>query len=100
VRDVSHPDVRASDEDRARVAAALERHTAEGRLSLDEFTDRVGKAYLASTHGDLARLTHDLPAAPPPPAPPRRDQRALVIAMVLAMATIAALAIVLALFKH
>lgn len=97
---MGHPDVRASDDDRARVAAALERHTAEGRLSLDEFTDRVGRVYRAATHGELARITHDLPPAPPPPPAVRRDQRALVIAMALALATIAALALVLALFKH
>jgi hypothetical protein len=32
--------------------------------------DRLGAAYAARTHGDLAVLTADLPPAPPPPAAP------------------------------
>jgi hypothetical protein len=94
--------VRASDEDRRRVVAELERHTAEGRLSLDEFTQRAGQAFAAATHGDLAAITHDLPALPPPPPPapqPAGDQRNLLIALGLALLTIAALAVVLALFR-
>jgi hypothetical protein len=93
---VVHPGVRASDEDRQRVVADLERHTAAGRLSLDEFTDRVGRAYAAATHGELAALTHDLPTPAPVPA---RDQRNLLVALALALVTIAALAVVLALFR-
>jgi hypothetical protein len=90
--------LRASDEDRRRVAAALERHTAAGRLSLDEFTERVGRAYLASTHGELDAIIHDLPALPTPTRP-ARDQRNLVIALALALLTITALGVVLALFR-
>jgi hypothetical protein len=96
---VVHPGVRASDEDRQRVVADLERHTAAGRLSLDEFTDRVGRAYAAATHGELAALTHDLPTLPSPAPAPARDQRNLLVALALALVTIAALAVVLALFR-
>jgi hypothetical protein len=98
---VVHPGVRASDEDRQRVVADLERHTAAGRLSLDEFTDRAGRAYAAATHGELAALTHDLPTLPVPvPAlVPAGDQRNLLAALALALVTIAALAVVLALFR-
>ena len=94
--------VRASDEDRQRVVAELERHTGDGRLSLAEFTDRAGRAYRAATHGELAALTQDLPVLPPlppPPVPPARDQRNLLVALALALVTIAALAVVLALFR-
>jgi hypothetical protein len=55
-------EMRASDDDRQRVIDALQRHTAVGRLTLDEFTDRVGDVYSARTLGDLESLTRDLPA--------------------------------------
>ena len=97
---VTQPGVRASDADRQRVVADLERHTAEGRLSLDEFSERVGRVYTATTQADLTRITHDLPAAAPPAPLPRRDQRSLFIAMSLALITIFALGVVLAIFKH
>src|SRR5262249_53954246 len=97
---VAHPGVRASDEDRRRVATELERHTAAGRLTLDEFTDRVGRVYQAATHGDLAAITGDLPALPPPAPSVGWEQRSLVIAITLAMATIAILGVVFAIFKH
>jgi hypothetical protein len=51
----------------------------DGRLTMDEFGDRVGLAYQAVTYGDLALLDADLPAmgsmtgreaAPPAMAPP------------------------------
>jgi hypothetical protein len=98
---VTHPGVRASDEDRRRVVADLERHTADGRLSLDEFTDRAGRAYRAATHGDLSELTSDLPALLPlaPVRLPGRDQRHLIIALALSLLTIAVLGAVLALLK-
>jgi hypothetical protein len=81
------------------VVAELEQHTAAGRLSLDEFTDRAGQAYAAATHGELAALTQDLPTLPPPPAAPDRDQRSLLVALALALVTVAVLAVILALFR-
>lgn len=39
----------------------LHRHTAEGRLTLDEFDQRTAAAYAARTTGDLDALTVDLP---------------------------------------
>jgi hypothetical protein len=53
--------VRASDEDRDRVVVALKEHCAAGRLTLDELPDRVERAYAATTLGELAELTRDLP---------------------------------------
>ncbi len=55
------PHLRASDEDRERVVAALKEHCMAGRLSLDELPDRVAQAYAATTLRELAELTHDLP---------------------------------------
>lgn len=60
-------ELRASDDDRNRVVAELHRHTAAGRLTLDEFSDRAGAVWTARTLGDLAALTHDLPALSDPP---------------------------------
>lgn len=54
--------MRASDDDRQRVIDLLQRHTTAGRLTLDEFSQRVGDVYSARTMGDLAALTGDLPA--------------------------------------
>jgi hypothetical protein len=58
------PEQRASDEDRQRVVRDLERHTAAGRLTLDEYAERVDRALASRTHGQLAEVTADLPAVP------------------------------------
>lgn len=55
------PDMRASDGDRDRVAAALREHVAEGRLSVEEFNERLEQLYRSRTYGELATLTADLP---------------------------------------
>ena len=81
------------------MVAQLERHTAVGRLSLDEFSDRVGQVYLAATHAELAAVTHDLPALPPPGRPASNEHRHLIVAMLLAAVTIALLGIAVALWK-
>ncbi|MGH3415800.1 MAG: DUF1707 SHOCT-like domain-containing protein, partial [Actinocrinis sp.] len=39
----------------------LRQHTADGRLSMDEFEQRMSGAYAARTYGELAELTRDLP---------------------------------------
>ena len=53
--------MRASDEDRERVVAALKEHCTAGRLTLDELPGRVERAYAAATLADLEELTRDLP---------------------------------------
>ena len=66
---MSTPEIRASDADRERVAVELRGHMAEGRLTLDELSERLDAAYRARTVGELEELTRDLPtgaAAPPP----------------------------------
>jgi Domain of unknown function (DUF1707) len=88
------PALRASDDDRERVVAALERHTAAGRLSLDEFAERVSLVYAASTHGDLAGVTRDLPADPT-----ASGHRQLLLAFMIAAITLVVLGVVLALFR-
>ncbi|WP_113700190.1 DUF1707 SHOCT-like domain-containing protein [Nonomuraea lactucae] len=55
------PEMRASDVDRDRVAAVLREHTAQGRITMDEFNERLEQLYKSKTYGELARLTADLP---------------------------------------
>ncbi|GAB2463736.1 DUF1707 domain-containing protein [Streptosporangium sandarakinum] len=55
------PEMRASDGDRDRVAAALREHYAQGRLTTEEFDERLEQLYTSKTYGELARLTSDLP---------------------------------------
>jgi hypothetical protein len=57
------PALRASDADRERTVALLRDHAVEGRLTLEEFTDRMSAAYLARTHDELEQLARDLPSA-------------------------------------
>ena len=52
---------RASDAERDRAADALRRHHADGRLSTEELEERTGRAYAATTLGDLDQLFADLP---------------------------------------
>lgn len=92
---MTHPGLRASDDDRQRIIAELERHTAAGRLTLDEFSDRVGLVYNAATHADLARVTHDLPATVSAAPAPMTEQRHLLFAFLLAAVTIVLLALAL-----
>jgi hypothetical protein len=56
--------IRASDNDRERVVAALRVAYTEGRLTLDEFEERTSAAYASRTWGDLRELTSDLPSPP------------------------------------
>jgi Domain of unknown function (DUF1707) len=56
-----NPSIRASDADRERVVEVLRQHTAEGRITADEFEERMTAAYDARTMGALAELTTDLP---------------------------------------
>jgi hypothetical protein len=57
-----HPAILASDAEREQTVALLRAAVAEGRLTLEEFSDRVGLAHAARTDQDLARLGADLPA--------------------------------------
>jgi hypothetical protein len=62
--------MRAASADRERAVDVLKAGFAEGRLTQDEYNDRMGRAYAARTYGELAALTADLPAGPwPAPAP-------------------------------
>jgi DUF1707 SHOCT-like domain len=63
---------RASDAEREGAADALRRHHADGRLSTDELEERTGRAYAATTLGDLDQLFADLPRLRSPEGARRR----------------------------
>ena len=82
-------DMRASDAERQDVVERLRAALDDGRLKMDEYVERMGRAYEAVTHGDLVPLCRDLPEtttpaparpAEPAPAPvpaPVADHRGL-----------------------
>jgi hypothetical protein len=64
------PHLRAADADRAAVATILGQHMSAGRLTVDEYDERLAQVYAAKTYGELDQLTADLPAVSAPrPAP-------------------------------
>ena len=69
------PPVRASDAERDMLVSQLRQDMVEGRLTVDEFTDRIELAYGSQTRGELEALRHDLPAAGPGEAVAVRSQR-------------------------
>jgi hypothetical protein len=58
----SGSDVRASDAERDAAVGRLNQAVGEGRLTMDEFSQRLELAYAALTRGDLEPLLRDLPA--------------------------------------
>ncbi|MFC1417194.1 DUF1707 and DUF4190 domain-containing protein [Streptacidiphilus cavernicola] len=58
--------MRASHADRERTVDVLKSAFAEGRLSSEEYNERVDRIYRAQTYGELAGIVHDLPSGPMP----------------------------------
>jgi hypothetical protein len=89
------PRMRAGDADRAKVVEKLGKHLGDGRLTVDEFDDRVAGAHAAVYLDQLPPLLADLPADPQPL--PRRPPRpwgtqaaiAVLFALVLAWSVVA-----------
>jgi class 3 adenylate cyclase len=69
------PALRAADADREQAVAALREHTAAGRLTLEEFSERAERAYAATTLPDLEEVARDLPAMSAAPVPAERPRR-------------------------
>ena len=85
--------------------AALERHTAAGLLTLDEFGERVAQVLQAVTHPQLRAVTADLPPDPAlaehnaeeESAARRANARQLALAFALAVLTLVVLGVILTL---
>ena len=57
------PDLLASDADRARASAQLREHYEAGRLTLEEFQQRLDETHAARTEGELRHVLRQLPTA-------------------------------------
>jgi Domain of unknown function (DUF1707)/Cell wall-active antibiotics response 4TMS YvqF len=72
---------RVSDAERQVASRRLQGACVEGYLTLEDFSDRVGRALAAQTREELAELTEDLPAVrlAPRPAPERQVTTTVVL---------------------
>jgi Domain of unknown function (DUF1707)/Domain of unknown function (DUF4190) len=61
-----NPAMRAASADRERAVDVLKAGFAEGRLTQDEYNERMNRAYGARTYAELTALTADLPAGAMP----------------------------------
>jgi hypothetical protein len=77
--------------------AALERHTGAGRLTLDEFAERVQVACDARTVDELAAVVRDLPVDAADGADAGQPRRELLWVFAVAIVTLVLLGIALAL---
>jgi fatty acid desaturase len=68
------PDLLVSDADRARVSSQLREHYESGRLTLDEFQERLDETHQARTEAQLENVLRQLPS-PKLPSVRRRDRR-------------------------
>lgn len=65
----TQPSLRIGDTEREAAAAELREHYAHGRLTLDEFNQRLDAVFAAKTQRDLQRITSDLPHVRPDNVP-------------------------------
>jgi hypothetical protein len=65
---------RASDAERQYTSQRLQAACVDGSLTLEDFSERVGRAMAAQTRAELAALTHDLPTRVEPPTRPLSDR--------------------------
>src|SRR5829696_8792678 len=69
------PRMRAGDKDRQQVVVQLGKHFGEGRLTVEEFDERVVRAHASVYLDELPALTVDLPGDPEPQPQHRRPTR-------------------------
>ena len=62
------PDLRIGDAEREAAATSLREHYAQGRLTLEEFNERLDSVFKATTQSQLNLITRDLPHAAVPSA--------------------------------
>jgi hypothetical protein len=91
------PRMRAGDKDRQRVVELLGKHFGEGRLTVEEFDERVVRAHASMYLDELPALTVDLPGDPEPRRRPPRSSTPVpsgvflvLIAMLLAWSMVTA----------
>jgi hypothetical protein len=95
----SYPYLRASTADRDRAIEVLKAAFVEGRLTRDEFDQRLGHVFVSRTFGELMMLTADLPVGPfgrlpaHPVTPPFPRASRLALIAVLAWLTLLLVAV-------
>jgi uncharacterized membrane protein len=103
--------MRSSAAEREHVIDILKTGFAEGRLTKDEYEDRVGLALGPLTYAELATLTSDLPAAlpgsfrrspsdRPRPAPPPVNKMAIASLVTAVLPAVPLLPVLLGLIAH
>ena len=99
---MSDPHLRMSDAERERAAAELGEHYAQGRLTVEEHSERLDRIWAARTYAELGPVFADLPGphraaqhAPayqvpwanrPPARPPRRTPSPVVVVLAVVVA--------------
>ena len=68
-------DLLVADDDRAKAAEELREHHDAGRLTVEEFEERLAEANSARTRGDLEHALRQLPHNEPPASLRPRDRR-------------------------
>jgi hypothetical protein len=86
------PDLLVTDADRARVAGELRGHFETGRLTLEEFQQRLDEAHAARTESQLRHALRQLPSAKLPTVRPR-DTRWRSLALQYAVVNVVAILI-------
>lgn len=76
----TQPSLRIGDRERDSVAAELQEHFAHGRLTMEEFNQRIDAVFAAKTQSDLSRITADLPHVRSGGAPLPSSRRAPMLA--------------------
>jgi hypothetical protein len=84
-------DLLASDADRARVSGELRTHYEAGRLTLEEFQERLDETHSARTEGQLEQVLRQLPSKRPTVSP--RDTRWRSLALQYALVNVVAILI-------
>jgi hypothetical protein len=75
--------MRAGDKERQRVVEQLGTHFAEGRLTIEEFDERVVRAHASVYLDELPALTADLPGEPQPQPQYRRSRPQLRVPVIV-----------------
>jgi Domain of unknown function (DUF1707) len=63
-------ELRIGDAEREAAANSLRDHYAQGRLTMEEFNERLDAIFAAKTHSQLGEVFRDLPGAIRPASPP------------------------------
>ena len=90
------PRMRAGDTDRQRTVEVLGKHFGEGRLTVEEFDERVVRAHASTYLDELPALTADLPGDAQPHRRPARPAMRMPVGVLVLLAILLAWSMVTA----